>query len=106
MTVNENQQRHMDDEEIQDGELREALVMQLRRWRENQEAEERWAEAHKGVNRAKKKIKELLGVHLDGNPHRFILDDCIIEITAVRPGGHREFDASDRQDVKVQRADE
>jgi len=102
--VQQNNQRQFDDEEIQDGEARENLILQLRRWQVNQEGEERWAACHKEVTNAKKKIKGLLS--LDGQPHRYVLDDCVIEITAERPGGHREFDASARQDVRIRRVQE
>ena len=102
--VQSDNQRHMDDEEINDGELREGLILQLQRWRVNQEGEERWTACHKEVANAKKKIKEMLP--LDGQPHRYVLDDCVIEVTAERPGGHREFEVSVRQDVKIRRVDE
>jgi hypothetical protein len=102
--VQSDNQRQFDDEEIHDGELRENLILQLRRWQTNQEGEDLWKAAHKQVVDAKKKIKGLLP--LDGQPHRYVLDDCVIEITAERPGGHREFDASARQDVKIKRVAE
>ena len=102
--VQSDNQRQFDDEEIHDGELRENLILQLRSWQTNQAGEDLWKAAHKEVVASKKKIKELLP--LDGQPHRYVLDDCVIEITAERPGGHREFDASARQDVRIKRVQE
>lgn len=63
-------------------------------------------EAQEKLKESGERIKSLLEQYKDGSPHRFRINGHVLIIGDRIPPGHREFDTSAQQRIKIQLASE